>query len=161
MNSFLKTFLRTGFVFGLFVGFFYAYNDGLKMGVVYGIISGGLFGVIMASFAQSQSKKFQTERPLFSDEILIKEGPANHFLNGEGIGGWIYLTDKKLLFKSHSVNIQNHELSIPLSQVVEMEKGRTFGIIPNQLRINLGNEKVEKFVVENVNDWIKNIQELC
>ncbi|MGC2236998.1 MAG: GRAM domain-containing protein [Pyrinomonadaceae bacterium] len=160
MNLFLKTFLRTGIFFGACMGLYYAYAHGLKFGIVSGIASGSLFGAIMASFTYFQSKKFQSERPMFSDEKLIKEGPANHLLNIEGVGGWIYLTDKNLLFNSHSINVQNHELSIPLSEIADAEKGRTLGIIPNQLRIKLKNEKVEKFAVNDVNDWIKNIQEL-
>lgn len=159
MNSFLKTFFKSGIFFGVLMGLYYSYEHGLKTGVGYGIFTGIFFGAIMALFAQFQSKKFQSERPVFLDEKLLKEGPANHFLNGEGVGGWIYLTDKNLFFKSHAANFQNHELSIPLSKIVEAEKGRTLGIIPNQLRVKLENKKVEKFVVNDVNDWIKNIQE--
>lgn len=160
MNSFLKTFFLIGTFFGVFMGLFYGYGFGLKTGIVYGIVLGIFFGAVMASFARFQSKKFQTERPLFTGENLIKEGPANHFLKFEGVGGWLYLTDKNLLFKSHPVNIQNHELLIPLSEIAETGKGRAFGIFPNRLQIKLKNEKVEKFVVDDVREWVKNIQEL-
>ena len=158
MNSSLKTFLRAGIIFGIFSGLIFSYLNGLFVGILAGIISGLLFGLFIVLFTTFQSKKFQMERPLFTDEKLIKEGPANHFLNKEGVGGWIYLTDKRFLFKSHSMNFQNHELSIPLSDINGVEKGRTFGIISNQLKLQLQNGQIEKFVVNDVGDWIKNIQ---
>ena len=160
MNSFLKTFLRSGIFFGFFMGFVYVYLYNLKLGIIYGIISGIIFGSFMGFFAKFQSKKFQMERPLFDNEKLIKEGPANHLVKMEAVGGWIYLTDKRLFYKSHEVNIQKHELSIPLSEIVAAIKGRTLGIIPNQLKLKLKDGRTEYFVVDNVNDWTKNIQNL-
>lgn len=160
MNSFVKTFLGAGFFFGLIMGVFFVLIAGLTIGAILGVVAGVFFGLFVALFARSQSETFTSERPLEPNEILIKEGAANHFLNNEAVGGWIYLTDKRLLFKSHSVNVQNHELSILLGEIVEAERGRTFGIVPNQLRLKLKNQTIEKFVVGGVGDWTKNIEKL-
>lgn len=159
MKSSARTALLTGIPFGLFMGIFFAFQHGPTSGVIAGIACGISFGLAMSTFAKQQKKKFQVERPLLENESLIKEGGANHFKNMEGVGGWIYLTDKRILFKSHSVNIQKHELSIPLHKISEAKACMTFRVIPNGLRIQTTDGNEEKFVVEGRSDWVKNILE--
>lgn len=161
MSSFLNTFWKAGLPFGVFIGIFYGIKYGLQFGFLGGLASGIMFGVAIASFVAYQSSKFTKDRPLLADETLIKEGGANHFLNGEAVGGWIYLTDKRLYFVSHSTNIQNHEMSILPSEIVKAEKANTFGIIPNQLRLTLQNGQVEKFVVNGASEWVSVIKNLA
>ncbi len=124
-----------------------------------GSISGVLFGVMMGAFVSYQKKKFEMERPSFAGEDLVKEGGANHFRNIEAVGGWIYLTDKRLLFRSHSINVQRHELSIPLQKISEAKPCMTFGIIPNGLQIRTIDGDREKFVVEDRKEWARQILE--
>ena len=155
--------LLSGIPFGLFMGIFFVFQHGVLFGVIAGIASGIFSGLSMSAFISAfvkyQKKKFQATRPLFEDEALIKEGGANHFKNMEGVGGWIYLTDKRILFKSHSVNIQRHELSIPLHKISEAKACMTFIVIPNGLKIQTTDGNEEKFVVEGRRDWVKNILE--
>ncbi len=158
-NKFLKMMLLTGIPFGLFMGIFWSFLYGAKSGVAMGIVAGVLFGALMGAFAGYQKKKFEMERPSFAGEDLVKEGGANHFSNIEAVGGWIYLTDQRLLFRSHSRNVQRHELSIPLQKISEATPCRTFGIIPNGLKIKTIDGNTEKFVVEDRKDWVKKILE--
>ena len=157
MKSFAKTALLSGIPFGLFMGIFFAFQYGLTFGVIAGIACGIFFGLLMGAFAKYQKKKFQVEPPLFENETLIKEGGANHFKNREAVGGWIYLTDKRILFKSHSVNIQKHELSIPLHKISEAMACMTLKVIPNGLQIQTTDGDEETFVVEGRREWVKNI----
>jgi hypothetical protein len=94
-----------------------------------GSIAGVLFGALMGVFAGYQRTKFEMERPTFAGEYLVKEGGANHFRNIEAVGGRIYLTDQRPLFRFHSINVQRHELSIPLQKIMEAKPCMTFGII--------------------------------
>ena len=55
---------------------------------------------------------------LNDDEILIKKGSANHLVQFEGVGGRLFLTNQRLFFKSHSFNIQTHEESILLDDII-------------------------------------------
>ena len=158
-NKFLKMMLLIGIPFGLFMGILWSFQYGAKSGVVMGIISGVLFGALMGAFAGYQKKKVETERPSFAGEDLVKEGGANHFSNIEAVGGWIYLTDQRLLFKSHSINVQRHELSIPLQNISEAKPCRTFAIIPNGLKIKTIDGNTEKCVVEDRKNWVKKILE--
>ncbi|MGB6066297.1 MAG: PH domain-containing protein [Desulfomonilaceae bacterium] len=156
-NKFLKMMLLTGIPFGLFMGILWSFLYGSKSGVVMGIVAGVLFGALMGAFAGYQKKKFEMERPTFAGEDLVKEGGANYFRNIEAVGGWIYLTDQRLLFKSHSINVQRHELSIPLEKISEAKPCMTYGIIPNGVKIRTSDGNTEKFVVEDRKDWVKNI----
>src|SRR5208283_3731617 len=156
-SKFLKMMLLTGIPFGLLMGICWALQYGAKSGVVMGMVAGVLFGALMGAFAGYQKKTFQMERPSFAVEDLVKEGGANHFSNIEAVGGWIYLTDQRLLFKSHSINVQRHELSIPLQNISEAKPCGTFAIIPNGLKIRTIDGKTEKFVVEDRKDWVKKI----
>ena len=156
MSSFFKTFWQTGLPFGILMGLFYAFQYGWKEGAFLSLFSGVLFGLLMASFVKFQSRKFTKNRPLSADEKLVREGSANH----QGNGGWIYLTDSRLFFVSHKINIKNEELSIPLSEIVSVEKGRSLGVFPNQLILNLKNGRAEKFVVQDARSWIAQIESL-
>lgn len=158
-SKFLKVTLLTGIPFGLFMGISWSVIYGSKSPAIAGSIAGILFGVSMGVFVNYQKKKFETERPSFPGEDLVKEGGANHFRNIEAVGGWIYLTDQRLLFRSHSMNVQRHELTIPLLEISEAKPCMTFGIIPNGLEIKTIDGKTEKFVVEDRKDWAKKIQE--
>jgi len=158
-SKFIKMMLLTGIPFGFFMGMFWSFQYGWKAGVVMGSLSGLFFGVVMGAFAGYQRKKFHVETHSFPGEDLVKQGGANHFRNLEGVGGWIYLTDQRLLFRSHSMNIQRHELSIPLEKISEVKPCMTLGIIPNGLEIKTVDGQREKFVVEDRKDWAEKIME--
>lgn len=84
---------------------------------------------------------------LLPDEKVVIETPANHFKNIESVGGRLYITNQRVFFKSHPVNIQNHELSIPFSNIRSYGKRNTLGIFPNGIYIEKNDLAVEKFVV--------------
>ena len=157
MKSISKTALLSGILFGVFLFIYFTFFFGIKTGVLSGILSGIFFGVAMSAFSNYQKKKFQANQPVFENEKLLHEGAANHFKGIEGVGGWFYLTDISILFKSHSANIQKHDLSIPLQQIAEVNAYQTFKIIPNGFEIKTINGENEKFVVKNRNDWISRI----
>ncbi len=159
-SQFFKIMLLTGIPFGLVMGLFWSFLYGSTSGIVMGSIAGVLFGAMMSVFSRYQKKKFEMERPSFAGEDLVKEGGANHFRNIEAVGGWIYLTDKRLFFRSHSINVQRHELSIPLEKISEAKPCRTLGIIPNGLEIMTTDGDKEKFVVDDRKEWSRKILEM-
>jgi hypothetical protein len=59
--------------------------------------------------------------PLASDEVLLAERPANHFLRGEGRGGKLLVTSKRLAFRPHRFNVQLDTWSLPLKDVERLE----------------------------------------
>jgi hypothetical protein len=158
MKIFLDTFWKAGLPFGVIMTLFFVLSSDWVSGLITGLVSGCLFGAIMAGFVAFKAQKFTADRPLEPDEKLLKEGPANHSVGGEAVGGWIYLTDRRFYFRPHGANVQNHEYIVPVSELAEAEKGNSFKIIPNRLTIQLKNGEVENFVVKNVGSWVEAIR---
>lgn len=97
---------------------------------------------------------------LQENESIIKEGAANHFKDIESVGGRLFLTNQRLYFNSHSLNVQIHELSIPYSEIRSVGKRNTLFIVPNGMYIELQNGKNEKFVLWGRAKWIQEIEQL-
>lgn len=152
--------LRAGLFFGAWMTLFYVLfmSNPWWTGFIPGILSGVLFGAITAWMARRQAKKLLLERPTFTGETLIFEGPANHFVGREAVGGYLFLTDARLLFRSHRVNIQNHELAIPLGEMSSVEATKTLRVVANGLSITLGSGQQEKFVVNEHTVWRDKIE---
>jgi hypothetical protein len=93
-------------------------------------------------------------------ENVVYKGAANHFVGIEGVGGKLYLTSEALIFISHSLNIQRHQMNIPLADIAELEKGNSLGLIPNRLIVHTTAGTHEKFVINNRNVWIEKINSL-
>jgi len=107
----------------------------------------------MTGFMAIQRRRFSRARVELIGEQLLHDGPANHFLNGEGVGGWLFLTKERLLFRSHQFNVQRHELSVPLKEIAEVQPVRTARIFPNGLRLVTRSGKEERFVVREHGRW--------
>jgi len=100
---------------------------------------------------------------LLDNERIIKEGGANLQKNIETVGGKLYLTNLRLIWESHALNIQSGKVEILLSEIVNIESGWTkfLGLIPlfpnaivvykdtHSYRITLFGKK----------DWINRIQQ--
>lgn len=52
-----------------------------------------------------------------------------------GVSGKLSAKQTGLVFKPSKVHINKEQIFIPFNRVVKIEKGKTFGIIPNGLRI--------------------------
>ena len=93
---------------------------------------------------------------LNSDEIILRKSRANHLKPFEGVGGRLFLTNQRLFFKSHFFNVQTHEESIPLQEIVSIKaKGSDF--ISGKMKIFLKNGSVEKFHVPKRKKWVNDI----
>jgi hypothetical protein len=141
------------------MGLLFAVQSGRPLGLVFGLGVGLLFGLLLAGFAEWQRSRFTREIPDLAGEQLVKQGPANHFRGMEGVGGWLYLTERRLLFRSHRLNVQNHELSIPLGAILEARPCSTAWVVPNGLRVVTA-QGAERFVVEGRQTWVDEIEQV-
>jgi hypothetical protein len=123
-------------------------------GVVSGVIAGLLFGWLPGIFAKSKFVRATTAIETNTGEEVVFETAANHFKGIEGVGGKLYLTNQRLVFKSHKLNIQNHELSIDLKAIDSVARYKTAGLINNGLSITTSQNVTEKFVVDQIDEWI-------
>src|SRR5687768_17451596 len=120
-----------------------------------GLVAGLLFAWIMQYTAKILFKKIIIETA--DNENIIKAGGANHFKGKEGVGGKLVLTDKRLIFKSHKFNIQNHQDNFDLGQVAKLQTTKTFKFLENGLTLELTNNDRHKFIVDEPTDWIEKI----
>lgn len=78
---------------------------------------------------------------------------------GNNKGGQLTLTDKRLIFKAHALNIGQKEYIIPLQEIMVTKD--TFHILtptPNMIKVDLQNGEVYKFVVKGKDkDMWKNL----
>ncbi len=129
-------------------------------GVFKGIIFAFLFPWLLGSFRFSPFLDTTMKIALEPGEDIVFQTGANHFKGIEGVGGKLYLTNKRLVFKSHKLNIQNHELSIDLDEIKKVERSKTVGLVDNGLTVTSGDNKMDKFVVENAEEWVEKMSSL-
>jgi hypothetical protein len=159
----------SGLGFGIFMAVFfilqslfttdsYTTNEVLKAlisGLIGGTVAGVLFGWLSGILQKIKFKPETWQLELEEDETVLFQKPANHFKGVEGVGGQLYLTNKRLLFISHRLNVQNHRLSIPLTNIQNIEQYKTFGIVSNGLSIHTNKNTTERFVVQQADEWIR------
>jgi len=170
MAAKLKAKLLTIALFGMPLGAFYAFSAaissgdivfGIAVGTIIGLLSGLLFTFLISLFAKWQESKFRSIRcELAKKYVIIYDGAANHFVNKEAVGGWLFLTSNGLFFKSHKYNFQAHELWIPYETVKSVSAYRNLGFIKNGLLLERKGGVQNKFVVYAPKKWIKEIEQM-
>ncbi len=96
---------------------------------------------------------------LYAGETILVYSPANLFRGIEGVGGRITLTNFRVWFEPHALNIQSHPEEIPLNIITGVGKRNTMGIIPNGMYIRTNTGKEFKFVTWNSENLISAINE--
>ena len=95
------------------------------------------------------------------DERLIREGAANMQRGLETVGGWLYLTNQRILFESHHFNVQTGPTEISLYHVLAARPAWTkflgfLPIFPNSLVI-FACDKEYSFVLSGREHWVSEI----
>ena len=161
-----KKFWITALAFGLpWTTGMIIYNSIVEGGVTWGTIVSTLVGGLVAGFLFAWIMGYTGKKLIktivietLADETIIKEGGANHFKGKEGVGGKLVLTDKRLIFKSHKFNIQNHQENFDLGNVKTLWATRTLRIFENGLTVQLTTDCRHKFVVDEPADWVEEIK---
>lgn len=138
-----KSYVFQGIFYGLFmsIGFFYFSEKFLTK---------------IASFLGDKIKPSLT-----TDEKIEMEGGANLFRGMEGVGGKLFLTNKKIIFASHKFNIQRGETIIEFQDIAEITERKTAKLIDNGIRIKTKNEQKFDFVVNDRNQWMQELLTVC
>ncbi len=154
-----KSILSSGIFFGVVMGIVFSFMNGPLIGSISGVCAGLLFGTLFHMFVKIFVKKIR--KPMLEDDTqVVYEGRANHFKGIEGVGGWLFLTPENLVFKSHSMNVQNHELMLSLNEIAEVKPAKTLGVLSNGLKLITGQKKIERFVVDGPDIWTQKINQL-
>ena len=169
LQSKIATTILTGTLFaGSMSAVDYGFDGGFDnlfhyvfQGVFFGILMGFGFPYLIKKFGNKFSSKLgKNITPELADNENIEiEGPANLFRGLEGVGGKLFLTNKKLIFKSHKINIQKGQTDIDYSDISEIIKRKTAKIINNGIRIKTNDGKEFDFVVNERDKWIEELNE--
>jgi hypothetical protein len=127
--------------------------------LVGGAVSTLLFTWLSGVLIKSKFVRGVTNVDLSPDETIVFQSPANHFKGMEAVGGMLYLTSLRLIFKSHRFNIQNHQCSINLNEITTVDTNKTLGVVNNGLIITIIANHTEKFVVSDVNEWVAKLND--
>jgi len=136
-------------------------NEYIIQGVVFGFIMGFVFtsAVVSEKLGQKFTLLFGIKPKLDDDENIEIEGPANLFLGIEGVGGKIFLTNKKLIFRSHKLNIQKGQTDIEYQKIKDIQKRKTAKLIDNGIKIITKNGTEFDFVVNKSERWLEKLNE--
>jgi hypothetical protein len=80
-------------------------------------------------------------------ESLFASAPANLFRGWEGVGGVLYITDRRIRFESHRWNGRTGPTEIPLDVVTAVRPANNLGLIPNGMLVETEEGKSYRFVV--------------
>src|SRR5690606_6756058 len=117
-----------------------------------------LFYYLTARFIKNISPQEQGPKiELDNDELMVLQSFGTHLKGIEAVGGKLVLTDKRLVFKSHRLNIQPHELSIPLTDIESVFSYKKLGLLNNGLAVTTSNGVVEKFTVDEPSAWTEKL----
>ena len=142
-------------------GSFKSLNSYLFQGIFFGIFMGIGFPYVTEKFGKKFTSKLgkNIKPELLENEKIEIEGPANLFRGMEGVGGKIFLTNKKVIFKSHKINIQKGQTDIEYENITEIIARKTAKLINNGIRIKMRNGKEFDFVVNEREKWIEKLNE--
>ena len=106
-------------------------------GVFFGLIVGVGFPYMTVKFGTKLTSKIgkNIKPDLIENELIEIEGPAILFCGIEGVGGKLFLTNKRLIFKSHKINIQKGQTNIEYRHIQNINKRKTAKLIDNGFRI--------------------------
>ncbi len=122
--------------------------------ILFGFFWFWIWSFLFQLFFLKKTKETAKEIEKEAHGKIYYQGLANHFVGMESVGGSLFITKDKLIFKSHSFNIHNHSIEILLKNINEVKTYNTLGIIPNGLKI-IQKEKTDKFVVNSRTEIMK------
>ena len=123
------------------------------------VVSGLLFGLLFSGLMRYWSKRMLKKVVVLidEDEQVIKEAGANHFKGVEGVGGKLVLTNRRLIFKSHKYNVQNHQEDFSLERMLNLRTQKLLTVYENVIVLQVDDASTHKFVVDEPEDWVKRI----
>jgi hypothetical protein len=169
LKSFVRTVLLAGIPFGIFWGFYFGYGKGLSSAVWSGIVAGLIGGIAAAAIARVRQNAVEKSPPAISDEVLIRQGRADH----DGMTGWLYLTDRRLLFEGYPTDETapeistlfdrrdddgpEHQMSMPILRIAEVTIAQPVGVV-SRLDVVMTDGSKKSFTTEDLSDWVDDLE---
>lgn len=115
-------------------------------GVIFGALLGGVL-LLANRKARKDAAAMLAGAGLEPGERLLEDGPANR-QERVAVGGWLYLTDRRLLFRPHRMNLGlGSPLDLPLAEVARVEPCSVAWVLPTGVQVTRADGTHERFVV--------------
>jgi len=169
----MKSNTKAGLVFGISMAIFYIAYDlvagnagknnkqlliAIGSGVTSGTIAGFLFGWIKSRLSGSGLAGKTKRVDIADDEEIVFQSSASHYKGMEAVAGKLFLTNKRLIFKSDKINIRKYELHLPLDTIRDIRRYKPYGIINKGLAVQTTGQ-TEKFATERAAEWVERLLE--
>ena len=97
-------------------------------------------------------------------EVIVRKGAANLQRGIETVGGKLYLTNQRIIFETHIINIQRGTTEIDVVSIKSVEKCWTkflnlIPLVPNSLAITTNQGTEYRFVLFGRTAWVSAINE--
>lgn len=128
-------------------------NSIIFQAIFFGVLFVLIFPWAMKKMLGKRVNNIVTE--LLDEEEIEEEIFANLF---RGVEGKIFLTNQRLIFKSHSLNIQKGQTNIEYSIISSVQKRKTAKLIDNGIKIITKQNTEYDFIVNDRDDILVKIQ---
>lgn len=91
------------------------------------------------------------------NEKLKMDGPASLIKGFEKVGGKLFLTDARLIFKPHKLNIHRKQINFELEQISGVMKRKVSNTLDNGFRITTTDGRKVDFMVHERDLWLKKL----
>ena len=136
--------------------FSYANTEGFLAGIVAGIIAAAIFtgACLLYIVYLGSDKNFDKRMPhLEAGEEMVQRGAGSFESEGKSLGGYLFLTNKKLYFVSIGIVAKPVRFAVILKEISHLEKEQN----GNLLTIQIGEYKPGIFHVDGSMNWYEAI----
>lgn len=130
--------------------------SGTIFGLIYGFISPFITKYLSEKLTSSITKGLLPT--LAENEVIEKKGTAKLKTITEVVGGYLFLTNKRLIFVSGKVNTQKIKIQFEYSEIESIIKKNTAIIISDSLQIVTPQGEIYEFSLMQRNTWHDIIQ---
>ncbi len=125
--------------------------EGISFAVVYGLLFYFMTEILIPMLARS------VKPGLMKNEKIKMDGPASLMKGFEKVGGKLFLTDSRLIFKPHKLNIHRKQINFELEEISEVMKRKTSNTLDNGVRVTTTDGKNVDFMVHERDLWLKKL----
>lgn len=126
-------------------------------GIIFAVIYGLLFYLMTEKLIPALTKSIKPK--LIDHEKKGSDSPASLLRGFEKVGGKLFLTNKRLIFKPHKLNIHRKQINFELEQISEVVKRKISNAPDNGIRITTADGKSHDFVVQDRDLWLEKLNE--
>jgi hypothetical protein len=91
---------------------------------------------------------------LEAGEVIIRAGKGNHFVGRLSDTGQLILTNRRIIFKPHRINVFNKAGAWRVSDI----RGISTGRVPTEVTLLLADDSKERFAVWHRSRWVQEIE---